>query len=85
MSEEKLILRSNVKTILASRGITMEQMKADLKLTNNLGTNLLSRSDKIKGLNIDTIAEICNYLDCDIKDMFSFRGFDPLEIKPKKK
>lgn len=62
----------------------MEQMKADLKLTNTLGTNLLSRPEQIKSLSIETLAEICDYLDCDIKDMFSFRGFDSLEIKPKK-
>lgn len=85
MSKENLILLSNVKTILASRGVTMQKMKTDLKLTNNLGTNLLSRPENIKGLNIAILAKICDYLDCDIKDMFSFRGFDPLEIKPKKK
>lgn len=85
--EEKLtlILQSNIKTILAIRGITMSQMKKDLRLTNTLGTRLLSKPHEIKNLNIKILSEICSYLDVDIKDLFSFKDFDSLDLRNQRK
>jgi len=84
MKEEELILLSNVKTLLASRGVTRTQMMHDLNLTSNFATNLM-KDGKIKALNVETLKKICIYLDCDLRDLFSFKGFDPVERKFKQK
>lgn len=80
--ELELKLKSNLKTILASKGITQSKMKEDLKLTSNFVSNLANA--KIKQLDISTLFKVCQYLDCDIKDLLTFYDFEPVVKKNRK-
>jgi putative transcriptional regulator len=68
-------IRITLDAMLAARGMTAKQLASTIGVSE---THLsLFRSGKVKGVRFDTLAKLCEALDCKPGDLLDFAGGGP--------